>query len=84
MTLTDLVAAYRGKELTQDELFAALTDLLAAQPERLAEMRGVLDVDPVLREGFEVWLESLKRYPRILLGGKLVEVTRRLVSALTS
>jgi hypothetical protein len=84
MTLVALVEAYVDGDLTRDELFAALTQLLSADPAALRAARAALNVDPAVRAGFEAWLEGFRARPQILLGGRHVPVTAALVSALAA
>ena len=82
MTRVALVEAYRGGDLTRDELYAGLTKLLSADPKSLRQARSELNFDPAVRAGFEAWLEDLRGGPQILLGGQHVTVTSTLISAL--
>ena len=84
MTLPDLVDMFRAGELTREELFAALTKLLSADPGALREARSALSFDAALRIRFEAWLDGLRRHPAISLGGRAVLVTGALVSALAA
>ena len=82
MTLSALIEAYRGGDLTRDELFASLTMLLSADPGALRAARAGLSFDSGVRSDFEAWLQGLANRPQIRLGGRGVAVTSALVSAL--
>jgi hypothetical protein len=82
MTLVAIVEAYRGGDLTRDELYAGLTKMLSATPTALQLARAELNFEPSVRAGFEAWLEELRSGPEILLGGRHVIVTNELISAL--
>jgi hypothetical protein len=82
MSLEALIHAYQEGNVTRTELFAALTQLLSANPEMLSATKQELAFEADTSAAFESWLEDLKSFPRVTLGAHPVVVSAALVSLL--